>query len=55
MKKIVPSLWFGDNNCEEAINYYVNVFPNSQILSIAQIKAMMKMKKIIIKDLEEAK
>ncbi len=34
MKKIVPSLWFGDNNCEEAINYYVSVFPNSEILSI---------------------
>ncbi len=31
MKKIVPSLWFGDNNCEEAINYYVKVFPNSEI------------------------
>lgn len=31
MKKIVPSLWFGDNNCEEAINYYISVFPNSQI------------------------
>lgn len=34
MKKIVPSLWFGDNNCEKAINYYISVFPNSQILSI---------------------
>lgn len=34
MKQIVPSLWFGDNNCEEAINYYVNVFPNSEILSM---------------------
>lgn len=34
MKKIVPSLWFGDNNCEEAIRYYVSVFPNSQILHI---------------------
>lgn len=31
MNKIVPSLWFGDNNCEEAVNYYVTVFPNSQI------------------------
>lgn len=30
MKKIVPSLWF-DNNAEEAMNYYVNVFPNSKI------------------------
>lgn len=34
MKKIVPSLWFGDNNCEEAINYYVSVFPNSEVLNI---------------------
>lgn len=34
MKNIVPSLWFGDNNCEEAINYYVSVFPNSEILFI---------------------
>ena len=34
MKSIVPSLWFGDNNCEEAIQYYVSVFPNSEILSV---------------------
>lgn len=34
MKKIVPSLWFGDNNCEEAIRYYVSIFPNSQIQHI---------------------
>ena len=34
MKKIVPSLWFGDHNCEEAINYYVSVFPNSEVLNI---------------------
>lgn len=32
MDHIVPSLWFGDNNCEEAVNYYVTVFPNSQVL-----------------------
>lgn len=31
MEKIVPCLWFGDNNCEEALNYYVTVFPNSSI------------------------
>ncbi|WP_331459514.1 VOC family protein [Ruoffia tabacinasalis] len=24
------SLWFSDNNCEEAINYYVSIFPNSK-------------------------
>lgn len=34
MKKIVPSLWFGENNCEEAVRYYASVFPNSQILHI---------------------
>ncbi len=40
MQKITPCLWF-DNNCEEAVNYYVNVFngaPNkkdeSKIVSI---------------------
>lgn len=29
-QKITPSLWF-DMNAEEAMNYYVSVFPNSQI------------------------
>jgi predicted 3-demethylubiquinone-9 3-methyltransferase (glyoxalase superfamily) len=32
MQKIVPSLWF-DNNAEEAMEYYVSVFPKSRILS----------------------
>ncbi|MGB4588122.1 MAG: VOC family protein [Clostridiaceae bacterium] len=36
MEKIVPCLWFGDNNCEEAINYYVTVFPNSGIDELAK-------------------
>ncbi|MDO5689277.1 MAG: VOC family protein [Tissierellia bacterium] len=31
MKGIVPSLWFADNNCEEAIGYYMEVFPNSWV------------------------
>lgn len=31
MNKIVPSLWFADNNCEEAIHYYLDVFPNSTL------------------------
>ncbi|MGO4936738.1 VOC family protein [Fundicoccus sp. Sow4_H7] len=35
MKSIIPSLWFSDNNCEEAIHYYVSVFPNSTVDSIA--------------------
>jgi len=30
---IIPSLWF-DNNAEEAMNYYVSVFPNSEITHI---------------------
>ncbi|MBP9757399.1 MAG: VOC family protein [Candidatus Pacebacteria bacterium] len=30
MQKITPCLWF-DMNCEEAINFYVSVFPNSSI------------------------
>ncbi len=34
MANIVPSLWFGDNNCEEAIEYYLQVFPNSHLESI---------------------
>lgn len=34
MQKIIPSLWFADNNCQDAINYYVSVFPNSGIDTI---------------------
>jgi predicted 3-demethylubiquinone-9 3-methyltransferase (glyoxalase superfamily) len=30
MQNIVPCLWF-DDNIEEAANFYVSVFPNSQI------------------------
>jgi len=33
MQKLTPSLWF-DKNCEEAMNFYVSVFPNSKIISI---------------------
>lgn len=32
-QKITPSLWF-DMNAEEAMNYYVEVFPNSKIVSM---------------------
>ncbi len=32
MQKITPSLWF-DMNAQEAMNYYVDVFPNSKIIS----------------------
>lgn len=34
MPKIIPSLWFADNNCQEAIDYYVSVFPDSKIESV---------------------
>lgn len=32
MPKITPFLWF-DANAEEAMNYYVSVFPNSKIIN----------------------
>ena len=32
MQKITPNLWF-DGNAQEAVDYYVSVFPNSKILS----------------------
>lgn len=33
MQKITPHLWF-DDNAEQAINFYVSVFPNSKIISL---------------------
>jgi predicted 3-demethylubiquinone-9 3-methyltransferase (glyoxalase superfamily) len=33
MQKITPCLWF-DMNCEEAVNFYTSIFPNSKIDSI---------------------
>lgn len=33
MPNITPHLWF-DNQAEEAMNFYVSVFPNSKIISI---------------------
>lgn len=35
MPKITPALWF-DTNAEEAMNYYVSVFKNSQIINITK-------------------
>lgn len=35
-QKITPFLWFNDN-AEEAANFYVTVFPNSQINDIARM------------------
>ena len=33
MKKITPFLWF-DTEAEEAMNFYVSIFPNSRVLSV---------------------
>jgi predicted 3-demethylubiquinone-9 3-methyltransferase (glyoxalase superfamily) len=35
MQKITPFLWF-DNNAEEAVNFYVSIFKNSQVLNVAR-------------------
>ena len=35
MDKISPCLWFNDN-AEEAVNYYVSVFPDSKVDKIAR-------------------
>jgi predicted 3-demethylubiquinone-9 3-methyltransferase (glyoxalase superfamily) len=35
MQKIIPHLWF-DNQAEEAVNFYVSLFKNSKVLSIAR-------------------
>ena len=35
MQKITPFLWF-DNNCEEAMNFYVSLFKNSRIVSVTR-------------------
>jgi predicted 3-demethylubiquinone-9 3-methyltransferase (glyoxalase superfamily) len=35
VEEITPCLWF-DNNAEEAMNFYVSLFPNSRILSMSR-------------------
>ncbi|MBI5664628.1 MAG: VOC family protein [Nitrospirae bacterium] len=35
MQKITPCLWF-DNQAEEAVNFYVSIFKNSKIMSVAR-------------------
>lgn len=35
MQKLTPFLWF-DNNAEEAMNFYVSIFKNSKVLSVAR-------------------
>ena len=36
MQKITPYLWF-DNNAEEAMDFYVSLFPDSEILSVTRL------------------
>lgn len=36
MQKIVPNLWFNDN-AAEAVNFYVSVFPNSDVRMISKM------------------
>lgn len=35
MQKITPNLWF-DNNAEEAVDFYVSIFPDSKITNVAR-------------------
>jgi len=35
VQKITPFLWF-DNNAEEAMNFYVSIFKNSKVISVAR-------------------
>lgn len=41
MQKITPCLWF-DMNCEEAVNFYTSLFPNSKIDSIKRYPSDMQ-------------
>lgn len=34
MKSIAPCLWFSDGDCEEAVRFYVDLIPNSEIQHI---------------------
>lgn len=34
VKNITPNLWF-DGNAKEAVDFYVSVFPDSKVLSVA--------------------
>jgi predicted 3-demethylubiquinone-9 3-methyltransferase (glyoxalase superfamily) len=35
MQKIAPLLWF-DDNAEEAMHFYVSIFKNSRVVSVAR-------------------
>ena len=34
-QRITPFLWF-DNNAEEAMNFYVSIFPDSKVLGVTR-------------------
>jgi predicted 3-demethylubiquinone-9 3-methyltransferase (glyoxalase superfamily) len=38
MSKPIPFLWF-DNNAEEAMNFYLSIFPNSKVVSTTRYGA----------------
>jgi predicted 3-demethylubiquinone-9 3-methyltransferase (glyoxalase superfamily) len=38
LQKIVPNLWF-DTEAEEAASFYVSVFPNSRVVTVARYTA----------------
>lgn len=35
-QKIIPSLWFEDNNVEEAIDFYTGIFEDTRVVSITR-------------------
>ncbi len=35
MQKITPFLWF-NNNAEEAVNYYISIFPQSKLINVSR-------------------
>lgn len=41
MQKITPCLWF-DRNCEQAVNFYLSVFPDSKIVTLKRYPADMQ-------------
>lgn len=42
MQKITPFLWF-DNNAEEAMNFYVSVFKDAEVLSVSPMTVSFRL------------
>ena len=42
MQKITPFLWF-DNNAEEAMNFYVSIFKDAQVLSVSPMTVSFRL------------